>query len=66
MISISAFNFNMRRCTKVFECLLQQSEDNPEFYLSAAPSFVGKTFGEAWRMLPEARRLFTTSSTRTK
>lgn len=38
----------------VFEELLQQSEETPEFYLSAAPEFVGKTFGEAWRMLPQA------------
>jgi hypothetical protein len=51
---ISAFAAFQPGTSKIFEQLFKQSEDTPEFYLSHAPQFVGKTFGEAWRMLPEA------------
>ena len=40
--------------SKVYEALLQQSLDKPEFYISPAPQLAGMTFGEAWRMLPHA------------
>ena len=51
---ISAFAAFQPGTSVLFEELFKQSEDTPEFYLSHAPQFVGKTFGEAWRMLPEA------------
>jgi hypothetical protein len=51
---ISAFAAFQPGTSRIFEELFTQSEDTPEFYLSHAPQFVGKTFGEAWRMLPEA------------
>ena len=51
---ISAFAAFQPGASKIFEELFKQSEDTPEFYLSHAPQLVGKTFGEAWRMLPEA------------
>ena len=51
---ISAFAAFQPGTSRIFEELFKQSEDTPEFYLSHAPQFVGKTFGEAWRMLPEA------------
>ena len=51
---ISAFAAFQPGTSVIFEELFKQSEDTPEFYLSHAPQFVGKTFGEAWRMLPEA------------
>ena len=51
---ISAFAAFQPGTSLIFEELFTQSEDTPEFYLSHAPQFVGKTFGEAWRMLPEA------------
>ena len=51
---ISAFAAFQPGTSKIFEELFKQSEDTPEFYLSHAPQLVGKTFGEAWRMLPEA------------
>lgn len=51
---ICAFSAFQPGSAHVFEELLQQSEETPEFYLSLAPQFVGKTFGEAWRMLPQA------------
>jgi Trk K+ transport system NAD-binding subunit len=49
--AISAFQPGASR---IFEELFKQSDDSPEFYLSLAPSLVGKTFGEAWRSLPRA------------
>lgn len=51
---ISAFAAFQPGTSRIFEELFKQSEDTPEFYLSHAPQFVGKTFGEAWRMLPNA------------
>ena len=51
---ISAFAAFQPGTSVLFEELFKQSEDTPEFYLSHAPQLVGKTFGEAWRMLPEA------------
>jgi hypothetical protein len=53
-VLISDFRFRIQHLLyRYIEELLQQSEDTPEFYLSLAPQFVGKTFGEAWRMLPQ-------------
>ena len=43
---ISAFAAFQPGTSRIFEELFKQSEDTPEFYLSHAPQFVGKTFGE--------------------
>ena len=51
---ISAFAAFQPGIARVFEVLFEQDDATPEFYLSAAPQFAGKSFGEAWRMLPRA------------
>jgi len=51
---ISAFSAFQPGTSRIFEELFKQSEDTPEFYLSVAPQLVGVTFGEAWRMFPDA------------
>ena len=51
---ISAFSAFQPGTSRIFEELFKQSEETPEFYLSVAPQLAGKTFGEAWRMFPDA------------
>ena len=51
---LSAFSAFQPGTSRIFEELFKQSEDTPEFYLSVAPQLAGKTFGEAWRMFPDA------------
>ena len=51
---ICAFSAFKPGTSRVFKTLFSQDAESPEIYPHRVPELVGKTFGEAWRMCPEA------------